>query len=103
MPQKKNYIIGAVVSIALAWFGISRLPHTPDDYFLYLFSAGFMMVAWYFATALAKQREAILPYFEQQRLEPWTHNKAIQKAIESRRISAEDKAYLRTLRVKIGK
>ena len=42
-----------------------------------------MMVAWYFATALAKQYEAVLPYIEEKRLEPWTHNKTIQKAIES--------------------
>ncbi|MBQ8647321.1 MAG: DNA alkylation repair protein [Oscillospiraceae bacterium] len=57
-----------------------------------------MMQAWYFATALAKQYEAVLPFLEQRRLEPWTHNKAIQKAIESLRITPEHKAYLRTLR-----
>lgn len=59
-----------------------------------------MMVAWYFATALAKQYEAILPYIEQKRMETWTHNKAIQKAIESRRITEEQKAYLRSLKIK---
>ena len=59
-----------------------------------------MMIAWYFATALAKQYEAALPYIEKNRLEKWTHNKAIQKAIESYRISDEQKAYLRTLKVK---
>lgn len=59
-----------------------------------------MMVAWYFATALAKQYEAVLPYLEQNRLEPWTHNKTIQKAIESNRITAEQKAYLRSLKIK---
>lgn len=59
-----------------------------------------MMIAWYFATALAKQPKAALPWLEQRRLEPWTHNKAIQKAIESSRISPEDKRYLRTLKVK---
>ena len=59
-----------------------------------------MMVAWYFATALAKQPEAILPYFTEKRLEPWTHNKAIQKSIESYRIPDETKAYLRTLKIK---
>jgi hypothetical protein len=58
-----------------------------------------MMVAWYFATALAKQQEASLPYIEARRLEPWTHNKAIQKAIESRRIAPELKDYLRGLKV----
>ena len=59
-----------------------------------------MMIAWYFATALAKQYEAALPYIEKNRLEKWTHNKAIQKAIESYRITDEQKAYLRTLKVK---
>ncbi|MCR5426923.1 MAG: DNA alkylation repair protein, partial [Lachnospiraceae bacterium] len=58
-----------------------------------------MMVAWYFATALAKQYEAVLPYLEQKRLAPWTHNRAIQKSIESYRITDEQKAYLRTLKV----
>ena len=59
-----------------------------------------MMIAWYFATALAKQYDAALPYIQNQRLEKWTHNKTIQKAIESYRISDESKAYLRTLKVK---
>ena len=59
-----------------------------------------MMIAWYFATALAKQYDAILPYFQQRMLEPWTHNKAIQKAIESYRSTEEQKVYLRTLKVK---
>lgn len=59
-----------------------------------------MMIAWYFATALAKQPKDTLPYIEQNRLEVWTHNKAIQKSVESYRISAEQKAYLKTLKVK---
>lgn len=59
-----------------------------------------MMVAWYFATALAKQPEAALPYIESRRLSRWTHNKAIQKSIESRRIPDKTKAYLKTLRWK---
>ncbi len=59
-----------------------------------------MMVAWYFATALAKQYEAALPYLEQQRLERWTHNKTIQKAVESYRVSDARKAYLKTLKRK---
>ena len=58
-----------------------------------------MMVAWYFATALAEQQRASLPYIEEHRLEPWTHNKTIQKAIESRRIAPELKDYLRGLKV----
>ena len=58
-----------------------------------------MMVAWYFATALAKQYDATIPYIQEHKLEPWTHNKAIQKAIESYRITPEQKAYLKTLKV----
>ena len=58
-----------------------------------------MMQAWLFAEALAKQPIAALPYIEQQRLAPWIHNKAIQKATESRRIGAEMKQRLRSLRV----
>ncbi len=57
-----------------------------------------MMVAWYFATALAKQWDAVLPFIEEGRLEKWTHNKAIQKAIESYRITPEQKMYLRGLK-----
>jgi hypothetical protein len=59
-----------------------------------------MMVAWYFATALAKQYDAAISYLETPTLEPWTHNKAIQKAVESRRLTAEQKAYLRTLKLR---
>lgn len=59
-----------------------------------------MMTAWYFATALAKQYEAAVPYIENCRLDVWTHNKTIQKAVESDRIGAGQKAYLRTLKIK---
>ncbi len=58
-----------------------------------------MMRAWYFATALAKQYDTVLPYLEQRRLDTWTHHKTIQKAVESFRIGDEQKAYLRTLRI----
>ena len=59
-----------------------------------------MMTAWYFATALAKQYDAVLPYLEEQKLDTWTHNKAIQKARESYRITPEQKEYLKTLKKK---
>lgn len=59
-----------------------------------------MMRAWYFATALAKQYEAALPYIEQKTLDKWTHNKTIQKAVESYRVEEEHKKYLKTLRIK---
>ena len=59
-----------------------------------------MMIAWYFATALAKQYDAVIPFIEGKRLDKWTHNKAIQKSVESYRITPEQKAYLKTLKVK---
>ena len=63
-----------------------------DDYYLK------MMKAWYFATALAKQYAASVVYIEEHRLDDWTHKKAIQKAVESYRVSDEHKAYLKSLR-----
>jgi 3-methyladenine DNA glycosylase AlkD len=65
---------------------------TGEDYYLK------MMVAWYFATALAKQYDAAVPYFEQRRLDEWVHKKAIQKAVESFRVTDAHKDYLKTLR-----
>ena len=57
-----------------------------------------MMIAWYFATALAKQYKETLPYIEKNKLDIWTHNKTIQKAIESYRITPEQKEYLKGLK-----
>ena len=57
-----------------------------------------MVIAWYFATALAKQYEKIVPYLIDGRLDVWTHNKTIQKAVESYRITKEQKIYLKTLK-----
>lgn len=65
-----------------------------DDYYLN------MMIAWYFATALAKKYDETIIYFEKNRLDKWVHNKAIQKAIESYRVSEEHKEYLRSLKRK---
>ena len=59
-----------------------------------------MMRAWYFATALAKQWDAAFPYIHENRLSVWVHNKTIQKAIESYRITPEQKEYLRGLKIK---
>ena len=63
-----------------------------EDYYLK------MMVAWYFATALAKKYDETVVYIEQHRLDDWVHKKAIQKALESYRVSEEHKQYLRSLR-----
>lgn len=67
---------------------------TLDEYYIN------MMKAWYFATALVKQWEATIPYIEQHRLTPWVHNKTIQKARESYRVSKEHKEYLKELKVR---
>ncbi len=78
----------------LKWVASKMPPSNLDaDYYLK------MMVAWYFATALAKQYDAALPFIERKKLELWTHNKAIQKATESFRVSDEHKEYLRTLKI----
>ena len=63
-----------------------------EDYYLK------MMIAWYFATALAKRYDEVIPYFEERRLDEWVHRKAIQKAIESFRVTEEHKEYLRSLK-----
>ena len=63
-----------------------------EDYYLK------MMVAWYFATALAKRYDETIPYFEKHVLSEWTHKKAIQKAIESYRVTDEHKKYLVSLK-----
>ena len=59
-----------------------------------------MMIAWYFATALAKKWDNSIKYLEENRLDTWIHNKTIQKSIESYRITKEQKEYLRKLRIK---
>ena len=65
-----------------------------DEYYIQ------MMQAWYFATALAKQYDAVLPYLLEHKLSMWVHNKTIQKAVESYRITTEQKDYLKTLKRK---
>lgn len=72
----------------LTW--VAQIP--PGEYYVD------MMRAWYFATALAKQYEAALPFIMENRLDVWTHNKTIQKSVESYRITPEKKDYLRRLR-----
>lgn len=59
-----------------------------------------MMIAWYMATALAKQWKSTIPYITDRRLDVWVHNRTIQKAVESFRITGEQKDFLRTLRIK---
>lgn len=59
-----------------------------------------MAIAWYLATALSSRWDIVIPYIEKQKFDKWVHNKAIQKAVESYRITKEQKDYLKTLRIK---
>ena len=71
---------------------VAELRH--EDYYIN------MMRAWYFATLLTKRYEQALPFVEDMRMDAWTHNKAIQKAVESRLIPQERKQHLKSLRVR---
>ena len=101
VPAKDTYTVRFAVGMLMQHFldedfdpeylgMVSRI--RSDEYYVN------MMTAWYFATALAKQYDAAVPYIEDQSLDVWTHNKAIRKAIESRRITPEQKDYLRSLK-----
>ncbi len=59
-----------------------------------------MAIAWYLATALASRWDLVIPYIENQKFDKWVHNKAIQKAVESYRITKEQKEYLKTFKIK---
>ena len=90
-----NEFLGEDFKTEYADLVVSRMSRKgeAEDYYLK------MMAAWYFATALAKNWDQVLPFIEERRLDPWTHNKAIQKALESFRVSDEHKEYLRTFKV----
>ena len=103
VESEKTYTIRFGIEMLLTFFldehfGIESLELVSairsDEYYVN------MMIAWYFATALAKQYDASLPFIEQKKLDAWTHNKTIQKAIESYRVPDEHKSYLRTLKRK---
>lgn len=103
LESDKPYTVRFAINLLMSWY----LEEQFDEAFLRLV-AGIrseeyyinMVRAWYFATALAKQQDATLPYIEGHVLDPWTHNKTIQKAIESYRIPKEQKAYLKALKIK---
>ncbi len=93
-----RYAIGLLMNLFLDEYFKKEYPHLAaeiksDKYYIK------MMQAWYFATALAKQYDTAVLFLEEKRLDPWVHNKAIQKAVESRRIDDETKKYLRTLKI----
>jgi len=106
ITSKETYIVRYAINLLMSYyldehFQLEYLKMVcnvqSDEYYIN------MMRAWYFATALAKQYEATLPYLQNHLLDEWTHNKTIQKAVESYRISNEQKTYFRTLRRKGGK
>ncbi len=103
LDSDKTYTVRFAIGALMRWFADDLFDEkylkkvaavSSEEYYIK------MMVAWYFATLLAKQYESTLPYIENAVLEPWTHNKAIQKAVESLRLTAEQKAYLKTFRIK---
>lgn len=93
-----RYAIGLLMSIYLDehfspdYLALVSEVHS-DEYYIN------MMIAWYFATALAKQYETAITYITDYKLDPWVHNKTIQKAIESSRISNETKEYLKSFKI----
>ena len=102
IPSEHIYTCRFGIGMLMRWFldedfqpGYLELPAAvrSEEYYVN------MMTAWFFATALAKQWDAAIPYLEQNRLDVWTHNKTIQKARESYRITTEQKEYLKRLKV----
>lgn len=79
---------------------LARKYMADDRTYVIRFGVGIMMRAWYFATALAKQYNEAVKVIERKSLDVWTHNKSIQKAVESYRVSAQRKEYLKTLKIK---
>ena len=102
IKSDKTYTVRFAIGMLMEHFlGDNFLPEyadmvaevSSDEYYIN------MMRAWYYATALAKQYDAIIPYVENKRLDDWTHNKTIQKSVESYRITDEQKQYLRSLKI----
>ncbi len=103
MESERTYIIRFGISMLMKYYLEDEFKIEYPDKVADIRSEEYyvnMMRAWYFATALAKQYEQIIPFIEKKRLDVWTHNKTIQKAIESYRITDEQKTYLRTLKIK---
>ena len=103
MKSKKTYTIRFAIGMLMRYylddnFKIEYLDIVSniksDEYYVN------MMIAWFFATALAKQYDSAIPYIENKKLDTWVHNKTIQKAIESYRITKEQKEYLKSLKQK---
>ena len=103
IKDEKTYTIRFGIGMSMRYFLDERFSEDYPEMVLHVTNQDYyvqMMQAWYFATALAKQYKAILPYLENRRLPLWVHNKTIQKAIESYRITPEQKSYLKSLRIR---
>ena len=101
MASEHTYTVRFGIGMLMRWYLDAQFQPEYLDWVAAVQSDAYyvnMMRAWYFATALAKQYDAALPFLEDDRLDTWTHNKTIQKARESYRVSDVHKAYLKTLR-----
>lgn len=102
LNSKDEYIIRFGIEILMMYYLDDNFDISYHDLVSKIRSSYYyvnMMIAWYFATALAKKWDISIKYLEENKLDKWTHNKTIQKAIESYRITKEQKEYLRQLRI----
>lgn len=106
IESKDTYTVRYGINILMTYYLDENFDESYPEWVAWVSSDEYyinMMRAWYFATALAKQYDTVLPYIENRKLDVWTHNKTIQKAVESFRVSPQQKEYLKTLRIKIRK
>ena len=103
LKSKNTYTVRFAVVTLMKFFMDERLDEKhltlllsikSDEYYIN------MAIAWYLATALSSRWDLVIPYIENKKFDKWVHNKAIQKAIESYRITKKQKEYLKTLKVK---
>ena len=102
LNSKDEYIIRFGIEILMMYYLDDNFDISYHDLVSKIRSSDYyvnMMIAWYFATALAKKWDISIKYLEENKLDKWTHNKTIQKAIESYRITKEQKEYLRQLKI----
>ena len=103
LKSKETYTIRFGIGMLMQYFLDSKFKEEYLEWVSSIKSEEYyvrMMIAWCFATALAKQYESALPYIENKKLDIWSHNKAIQKSIESYRVTDEHKEYLKALKIK---
>lgn len=103
IKSDKIYTVRYAIGLLMSLYLDDRFSHAYPEMVAEIHSDEYyinMMIAWYFATALAKQYDSVIPYITARRLDPWVHNKTIQKAVESNRIADDVKGYLKTLKIK---